>query len=181
MTTRTVALIGTYIAVIVAANIVTASTTPADVGPFLVTWGTWFIGATFILRDFVQLAAGRAVAYAAIAAAMIASAITSMALGDLFWITVGSVVAFAIAESTDTEIFTRLKTRLSSRVAISGVVGGTLDSIAFALVGLSPLTTGIVPWHALPNVILGQIIVKGLLQLAAAGALRAAEPKVVTA
>lgn len=170
-----------YTLVVVAANLVTASTMPAEIGPFLVTWGTWFIGATFILRDALQLAAGRGVAYLAILTALGASAVASYWLGDLLWITVGSAVAFAISETTDTEIFTRLKVRLSGRIAVSGLVGGTLDSVAFALIALSPWTTGIVPWSALPNVILGQIIVKGVLQLVAAAAVRVATPDPVPA
>jgi uncharacterized PurR-regulated membrane protein YhhQ (DUF165 family) len=57
-----------YVAAVATANVVTARTVPADIGPFLVTWGTWIVGATFVLRDLVQLQLGRRGAYAAIGA-----------------------------------------------------------------------------------------------------------------
>lgn len=162
-----------YVALFAAANIITARTIPADVGPFLVTWGTWVIGFTFILRDVVQIVFGRAVAYAAIGAALIVSAVTSSMLGDTLAIVAGSTLAIGISEALDTEIFTRFRARIPARIAASGLVAGTVDSVVFAVVALSPLWSGIVPWSALPNVILGQIIVKGALQVVAAGLWRA--------
>lgn len=165
-----------YIAVFAAASIVTAHTVPADIGPFLVTWGTWIIGFTFVLRDLVQLAYGRAVAYACIAAALVVATITSWALGDTLAIVAASALAIGVSETLDTEVFTRLKARIPTRVATSGIVGGTLDSALFVIVGLSPLTSGIVPWELVPNVILGQVLAKGAVQVVSAG-LFAASPR----
>lgn len=162
-----------YVAAIIAANIITASTTPLHVGAFLIPWGTLLIGATFILRDVVQLAVGRAGAYLAIAVALAASAATSAALGDTLAVVVGSAAAFAVSESSDTEVFTRLRARIPTRVAVSGIVGGVLDSAIFATLALSPLWSGILPWSALPNVIAGQVIVKVAMQLAAGASWRA--------
>src|SRR5438309_132364 len=96
-----------YVLAIVAANVITARTLPLAVGPFLVPWGTWFIGLTLLLRDFVQLRYGRAFSYLAIGLALVASALTSWRLGDPLAITAASAVSFAFSESLETEIFSR--------------------------------------------------------------------------
>lgn len=167
-----------YVLSVVAANVITASTMPLEVTIgntlFIVTWGTWFIGATFFLRDAVQVRYGRAVAYQAIAVALVFSLVFSIWNGDVFWIVAASALAFGFSEVLDTEIFTRLHSTLAKRVLISGVFGGLLDSALFVIVGLSPLTTGFVPWSAVPAAILGQWIVKSALQALAAGGVHAA-------
>lgn len=156
-----------YVAVFAAASIITAHTIPAEIGPFLVTWGTWIIGVTFVLRDAVHLAYGRRVAYVGVALALIVAAVTSSLLGDSLAIVVGSSVAIAISESLDTEVFARWRGGLASRIVLSGLVGGVADSVVFVLIALSPLWSGIVPWSAVPNVIAGQIIAKAAIQLLA--------------
>jgi uncharacterized PurR-regulated membrane protein YhhQ (DUF165 family) len=165
-------LLVAYVGVFAAASIVTAHTMPAEVGPFLVTWGTWIIGVTFVLRDAVHLAYGKRTAYLAIAGALVIAAVTSALLGDPLAIVLGSALAIAISESLDTEVFARWRGRLSSRIAISGLIGSVFDSVVFVLVALSPWTTGIVPWDAIPNVIAGQILAKGAVQLIAAAVVR---------
>lgn len=165
-----------YVAAIVAANVVTAATAPTELGPFLVPAGTWVVAATFVLRDAVQVRHGRRVAYAAIAAALVASAVTSALLSDTLAVVVGSAAAFAVSESLDTEVFTRLRVGLAGRVLASGVVGAVADSVIFAVVALSPIWSGLVPWSALPNVIAGQLIVKAALQVLAAGGLAVLRP-----
>lgn len=157
-------LIALYLAAIVAANVLTAALLPFDLGPFIVPAGSFLIGATFILRDLVQNRYGRAVTYKYIGLALLLSGVTSYLLGDPLTITLASAVAFAISETTDTEIYTRLKMPLSWRVLYSGVVGGALDSAAFVVVGLSPLGAGILPWEAIPLAILGQVVVKTVMQ-----------------
>lgn len=149
-----------YIAAIVVANVVTAAGPPPSIGPFIVPWGTWFIGLTLLLRDFVQLRHGRGFSYVAIALALVASALSSHALGDTLWITGASAVAFAVSESMETEIFTRLRAFLAKRIFWSGTFSSLADSVVFIILGLSPLTTGFVPWPAIPFAILGQYIVK---------------------
>lgn len=160
-----------YVAAIVAANVITARTVPAEIGPFVVAWGTWFIAATFFIRDVVQVRYGRAVAYAAIAVALVTSAVLSAALGDTLLVVVGSALAFAVSETLDTEVFTRLRATVPTRVAISGLVGGIFDSSIFVVVGL--YASGIIPASAVPNAILGQYLVKAAVQLVAAGGWRA--------
>ncbi len=167
-----------YVASVVVANVITASTTPMqfDIAGtlFIVTWGTWFIGATFFLRDAVQVRYGRRVAYQAIGAALAFSLLFSIWNGDVFWIVAASALAFGFSEALDTEIFTRYRSTLPKRVLVSGVFGGLLDSALFVIVGLSPLTTGFVPWSAVPAAILGQWIVKSALQALAAGGVHVA-------
>ncbi|CAB4894505.1 unannotated protein [freshwater metagenome] len=164
------AIAAVYVAAIVTANIVTATQTPWSFDAlgqhWVVTWGTWFIAATFVLRDLVQLRLGRAAAYAAVGAALLANVAVSFAYDDLLWVTVASALSFALAETLDTEVFTRLHGSVGRRVAVSGVLGGTLDSILFAVVGLSPLTTGIVSWEFLWTVVVAQVVVKAAVSAA---------------
>jgi len=164
-----------YLAAIVAANVVTASFAPLSIGALLVPAGSFLIGATFILRDFVQRAIGRGRTYAAILGALALSAATSYGLGDTLWIVFASAVTFLVSETLDTETYTRLKLPLASRVFFSGLVGGLVDSALFVVVGLSPLGAGFLPWEAVPYAIAGQMLVKTAMQ-ALGAALIAATP-----
>ncbi|MFK4343653.1 uncharacterized PurR-regulated membrane protein YhhQ (DUF165 family) [Paenibacillus sp. RC62] len=163
-----------YLTAIVTANVVTAGTNPIQLGIFIIPAGSFIIGATFILRDFVQIYVGRRTVYILIIMAMILSGVTSYLLGDGLWITFASVLTFLVSETTDTEIYTRLKFPFYLRVMYSGIVGGFLDSIIFVVVGLSPLGANFIPWNAVIYAILGQIIVKTVVQLLASGVIRLA-------
>lgn len=160
-----------YLAAVVVANVVTATEPPLMFDwlgqMWVVPWGTFFIAATFVLRDVIQLAAGRKAAYVLIGVALAINAALSLHYADLLWITVGSAAAFAISESLDTELFTRLYGSVPKRVAVSGVVGGTIDSVVFALLALSPLTTGIVPWQFLWTAVVAQVAIKCVVSLVA--------------
>jgi uncharacterized PurR-regulated membrane protein YhhQ (DUF165 family) len=153
-----------YLLVIVLANVVTAKFAPLQLGIFIIPWGTFLIGATFILRDLVQNKFGRTRTYIIIVSALALSAATSSMLGDTLWIVFASAISFAISETTDTEIYTRLKLSLAKRVFYSGTVGGILDSSIFVIVGLSPLGANFVPWNFVWEAILGQIIFKTIMQ-----------------
>lgn len=159
-----VTTITAYILAIIAANVVTAAFSPVVSGPFIVPAGTFIIGATFILRDLVQHAVGRRHTYVLIFLALALSAVTSSLLGDTLLITAASAVTFALSETIDTEIFTRIKSSVAKRVFFSGIAGGTVDSAVFVIIGLSPLGAGFLPWSAVPAAIFGQVIVKGVLQ-----------------
>ncbi len=154
-----------YLLSIVIANVVTARFAPLTFGVFIVPMGTLFVGATFIFRDLVQNKYGRAKTYVFILAALLLSALASFLLGDTLMIVVASALSFVIAETADTEIYTRLKLPMAWRVFYSGIVGGLLDSAVFVIIGLSPLGAGILPWEAVPTAIIGQIIVKTTIQL----------------
>lgn len=158
-----------YLGAITTANVVTASFAPMIAGPLIIPWGSYFVGATFVLRDLVQNAYGKKNAYLAIIAALLLSAVISGLLGDSLMIVLASAITFAVAESADTEIYSRLKTTLFKRVLYSGIVGGFLDSTIFVVIGLSPLGAGFVPWEAVPYAILGQMIIKFVMQLIGAG------------
>lgn len=154
-----------YLLSIVIANVVTARFAPLEFGMFIVPMGTLFVGATFIFRDLVQNKYGRAKTYIFIFVALLLSAIASFALGDTLMIVVASAISFVIAESADTEIYTRLKLPMAWRVFYSGIVGGFLDSVIFVIIGLSPLGAGFIPWEAVPAAIVGQVIVKTVIQM----------------
>jgi queuosine precursor transporter len=153
-----------YLVSIVAANVVTAAFAPFVMGMFIVPMGTFLIGATFIFRDLVQNKYGRKKTYMFIGLALFLSAVVSSFLGDTLIIVLASAVTFAIAETTDTEIYSRLKLPMSLRVLYSGIVGGILDSAIFVVLGLSPLGANFLPWEAVPAAILGQVIVKTTIQ-----------------
>lgn len=139
---------------------------------FIIPWGSWLIGATFILRDITQEKYGRKKTYGFIGIALVLSAISSLMLNDPLYIVAASAVSFALSETTDTEIYTRLRLPMHYRVLYSGIVGGALDSAVFVIIGLSPIGAGFLTWEQVPYAILGQIIVKTALQAIGATILR---------
>ncbi|MGD6893727.1 VUT family protein [Bacillus infantis] len=153
-----------YLLSIITANVITAAFAPLQLGIFIVPMGTFLIGATFIFRDLVQNKFGRKKTYFLIFTALILSAIVSFILGDTMLIVLASALSFIIAESTDTEIYTRLNLPMSWRVFYSGLVGGLLDSVVFVIIGLSPLGANFLPWEAVPAAIIGQVIFKSIIQ-----------------
>ena len=137
---------------------------PLHFGMFIIPMGTLLIGGTFIFRDLVQNKFGRAKTYICIVTALILSACVSFLLGDTLLIVFASALSFVVAETADTEIYTRLKLPMSWRVFYSGIVGGFFDSVIFVVIGLSPLGANILPWEAVPAAVIGQIIVKTIIQ-----------------
>ena len=158
-----------YLSSIITANILSSMFSPVAIGPFLISLGTFLIGITFVLRDIVQNRYGRTKVYLVIGSALVLSALSSGMLGDTLAIVLASAAAFAVSETTDTEIYTRIKVSMAVRVFWSGFAGGILDSAVFVILGLSPLGAGFIPWAAVPMAILGQIVFKTLLQGARAG------------
>lgn len=154
-----------YLISIVTANVVTAAFAPLQFGMFIVPMGTLLIGATFIFRDLVQNKYGRKKTYLFIFVALAFSALASFMLGDTLLIVLASAISFLVAETADTEIYTRLKLPMAWRVFYSGIVGGFLDSVIFVVIGLSPLGANFLPWEAVPAAIIGQIIVKTVIQM----------------
>lgn len=154
-----------YLIVIIIANVVTASFPPISLGGLLVPCGTIFIGLTFILRDLCQEKYGRKKIYKLIALAMILSGIISYLLGDSLAVVLASCISFAISETTDTEIYTRLKLPFNLRVLYSGIVGGFLDSFIFVILGLSPIGANFLTWNIVPYAIAGQVLVKSIMQV----------------
>lgn len=156
-----------YILSIVIANVITGVFQPISIYGFIIPVGTFFIGFTFIIRDFIQKKYGRNASYKCIFFSILLSAILSIWNGDIMFITMASLIAFAVSESFDTEIFTRINTSFKNRLLISGLVGGIFDSAIFVIIGLSPLTTGILSWDFVINGIIGQYVVKSVIQFIA--------------
>ena len=166
-----------YLAATAAANIATANLTPIFTTflgqPVAITAGTFFIGITFFLRDGVQMSGGIRRAYIAILIALLIDLALSVHYGDLFAITVASGAALFCSELTDTAMFTAFRHRFGARVLASGAAAVPLDSVVFVLLGLSPLTTGIIPWAAvLPTILLQSLLKFGIQTLAALPAWR---------
>lgn len=165
-------IIALYITAIIIANIITATLAPIQLSFLTIPAGTVLIGLTFLLRDAVQYKYGRTGAYKTILTGLICSILFSVFNGDILWISLASAASFLVSETVDTEVYTRLRSSLFKKVLLSGLLGGSVDSILFAVIGLSPLTTGILPWNLVLTAIIGQVIVKCLIQITVACSLR---------
>lgn len=160
-----------YLLLIALSNVLTAKFNPFVLagGLLVIPVGSLFAGAVFVLRDMVQMKHGKPDTYRLILCATFLSVALSHALGDTAHVAAASMSAFFISEAVDTELFSRMRTSLAKRVLASGAVGGLLDSAIFVVFGLSPLATGALPWGLVPFAVLGQTLVKLLVQLVAAG------------
>ncbi len=166
-----------YIGAILAANWLSSQLAPISVLGVMVSLGTFTIGLTFIFRDLVQNQFGRGKTYGFIALAMGLSALMAMGLGDGLPVVIASAIAFTVSETTDTEIYSRLKLPMYWRVWWSGLVGGILDSSIFLIIGLSPLGMGFIPWSAIPAAIVAQAGIKALMQAGGAVTIRIVKGK----
>lgn len=158
-----IAAAAAFVVAIALANYATAHYAPWHVVGLIITAGTWFAAATFVLRDVVQVAFGRAASYLLIAGALLVDVVASRWIGDLAWITAGSALAFACSETIDAEVFTRYRTQIGRRVFGSGILAAIADSLIFCVVALSPLTTGFVAWGDLWRVVVAQLVAKAIV------------------
>jgi uncharacterized PurR-regulated membrane protein YhhQ (DUF165 family) len=140
-----------YIGSIVIANWMTATFGLVGIGFGLaVTAGTFAAGAALILRDAVQVNAGKW----AVLAAIIAGCAVSYFVSDPF-IAYASAVAFLVGELVDWAVFTPMRGRsLPWAVLISSVVSAPVDTVLFLYISGFGVT-----WQA----VLGQFIVKTAL------------------
>lgn len=121
-----------------------------------VTAGTFAAGAALILRDGLQVAAGRRWALGAV----VGGAVVSYVVSEPF-IAVASGIAFLVSELVDFAVFTPLRKRsLAGAVLASSVVSAPVDTVLFLQIAGFGVT-----WQA----VLGQFIVKTLMALAVAG------------
>lgn len=159
-----------YLLIIAVSNILTARFNPFVFfdGLLIVPVGSVFVGATFVLRDFVQLKHGKRKTYATIFMAIFISAISSVILGDTAHIAVASAASFFVSEAIDTEIFSRLKKSFAIRIMVSGTIGGIVDSALFVVIGISPIGANMLQWSQVPNAVCGQMLAKAVVQIAAA-------------
>jgi uncharacterized PurR-regulated membrane protein YhhQ (DUF165 family) len=153
-----------YVLSIVLANVLTAKFNPLNLFIFFIPIGTFFIGLTFLLRDFLQNEIGKNKTYFMILVGLFFSAITSFLLGDPLNIFFASLLTFLISESIDTEIFSRLKKSLNKRILISGFFSSFFDSLIFVIIGLSPIGVNFLQWNEIYLAILGQFFIKFIIQ-----------------
>lgn len=89
--------------------------------------GVLVIGLALVVRDVIQRRYGKGVALLAITVGVVVSYV----LADPF-IATASAVGFALGELTDFAIYTPMKRKsLVLAVAVSGIVGGIVDSLIF--------------------------------------------------
>ena len=142
-----------YIACILVANILAAKWIISLPLGLAVPAGVFALAPIFSLRDEIHEQSGRRGAYILIAIASVLS--WGLALltdsGLLSRVTLASVLAFAINESLDTEIYHRLRGR-SKLLAVLGSnsVSSLVDSVLFIWIVFGPLF----------GLMLGQYIVK---------------------
>ena len=157
---RTAALaIAGYIGTIVLANWMTSTFGLVPIGfGLLVTAGTFAAGFALILRDAVQVTAGRIAALLAI----LVGCEVSYVISDPF-IAVASAIAFLVSELVDMGLFTPLRRRsVALAVLVSSVVSAPIDTVLFLHIAGFGVT-----WQA----VLGQFIVKTALAGIVAGVL----------
>lgn len=146
-----------YMGAIVLANWMTATYGLVPIGFGLkVTAGTFAAGAVLLVRDRLQLIAGRWWVLGAIIVGAALSAATSTPA-----IALASGVAFLVSELIDWAVFTPLRDRsLPLAVVVSSFVAAPVDTVLFLYLAGFPVT-----WQA----VLGQFLVKTALALVAAG------------
>jgi uncharacterized PurR-regulated membrane protein YhhQ (DUF165 family) len=147
-----IALTAAFLACILAANYVTTNLGMVPVGFGLVaTAGTYFAGATFIIRDSLQDLAGKRWTIAAIAA----GAALSFLISNPF-IALASAAAFGLAELADLAVYTPLRKRGYVRAAVaSNIVGSIIDTVVFLTIAGFPLAA------AFAGQMTGKLVVTG--------------------
>lgn len=128
-----------------------------------------FIGATFLLRDVVQIKHGKRKAYMMIFTALLMSAAISAMMGDTVSVAFASGLSFLLSESIDTEIFSRMRRNVRLRMFASGAIGGIVDSAVFVIIGIGPIGSGALTWEQVPYAIIGQAAIKAAVQIAVIG------------
>lgn len=121
--------------------------------------GVYFVAAALVLRDAAQYGLGRAWVLAVMAAGVVLSVLVA---GP--GLALASGAAFALSESADFALFTRMAPRWGWAVFAGGMAGAVVDSLAFL---------GIAQWTHVPGITLafmpGQVLGKWYGILVAAG------------
>lgn len=139
-----------FVGCILAANYVTTRYGMVPVGfGLMATVGTYFAGATFVLRDTIQDAGGKWLVLALI----VTGAVLSYFIAAPF-IALASGLAFLLSESADLAIYTPLRERGYLRAAIaSNVVGAVVDTFVFLSVAGFPI------WSSLGGQLVGKLLI----------------------
>jgi uncharacterized PurR-regulated membrane protein YhhQ (DUF165 family) len=142
---------------VLAANYITTHLGMVPVGFGLqATAGTYLAGLTFILRDTLHDAAGKAATLAVIAAGALLSFLVAAP-----FIAIASAAAFALSEIADLAVYSPLRSRGYVRAAIaSNIVGAVVDSIVFLALAGFPIML------ALPGQLVGKLVVTAAVMFA---------------
>lgn len=133
-----------FVAVVVAANALTAWLGVVDWLGITATAGTWLAGFAFVARDGLDDAAGRWWVLTAIGVGAVVSAVFAPQLA------VASCAAFIVSELADWAVYAPLRSRHRTVAAVlSNTAGALVDSVVFLLAAGFPLAL-------LP----GQVVVK---------------------
>lgn len=149
-----------FLGCILAANYVTTRYGMVPVGfGIMATAGTYLAGVTFVLRDSIQDAYGKAVTVALI----VVGAAASFLVADPF-IALASGVAFLVSEVADLLVYTPLRRRGYVRAAVaSNVVGAVVDTVLFLWIAGFPIA------DAITGQIVGKLAVTLAVVLAVVG------------
>ena len=124
-----------FVAVVVAANVVTQAWGVVSVLGVTATAGTWLAGFGFVARDALHETGGHRWVTAAIILGAVVSAWLTPTLA------IASAVAFTVSELTDWAIYTPLRSRSVVAAALaSNTVGAVLDSAVFLALAGFPLS-----------------------------------------
>jgi queuosine precursor transporter len=133
-----------YIVCIVAANWAVATFGPVPVGFGLVApAGVYFAGATFTFRNFTQQSLGRRWGFGAIAlGALLSYAVTDKTIpGAVLPLAVASGLTFALSETADALVWTKLRERdwWARAMGLGDLAGQVIDSAVFLALAFGSL------------------------------------------
>jgi uncharacterized PurR-regulated membrane protein YhhQ (DUF165 family) len=132
---RTLLAFAAFVAVVVAANWLTATLGLVTWLGLIATAGTWLAGFAFVARDYLQEAGGARWVIPAILLGAVISAAFSPTLA------LASGVAFLVSELADFAVYTPLRRSGRTRAALaSNVVGAVVDSVLFLWLAGFPLS-----------------------------------------
>lgn len=118
-----------YVASAVLVNLMFLVLPPFQAAGVVLTWGSFVVGGTFILRDYAQREIGHRVLWATIVGTAITAAMSP-------GLALASGAAFLVSEILDWAVFSRWRGSFRSRVVVSSLVGTPVDSAVFmALAG----------------------------------------------
>ena len=159
-TAKAAAASATFLAAILAANYATGRWGLIPVGFGLTsTAGTFFAGATFVLRDLIHDLKGRWF----VVGLIVVGAGLSFAISPPF-IALASGLAFLASELADLAVYTPLRERGYMRAAIaSNTVGSFVDTVLFLAVAGFPI------WASVPGQMLAKLTVTVVVVLAVWG------------
>lgn len=148
--------VAAYIWSVVLVNAMFVVLSPFHIGGAVLTWGTFIVGATFILRDFAQREVGHRVLWATLAG----TAITALMSPGL---ALASGVAFLASELADWAVFSRWHGSFRSRVVASSLVGAPLDSAVFLAMA------GFLSWPSVAVMTASKLVALGVMARRATG------------